>query len=273
MDPNAQRGRGNRNPGADAYWQRRFFTLIGGLAVIGLLAWAVSGVASGGKSSNSGSSGPAAAGYTSAASTPSPAAPVTSAPASPSPSPSASPSSSASPSATATKPASAQASGKASAKASPAQAASAPTACPAADLVLTLVASQGSYGPSVNPSFQLDIVSTSSANCLVDTGAAGLKLVVSHGSDTAYNSATCASGAKRHVVSLRRGVPVVTSLSWDKHETVNGCSATVMAATGRTYGAVAQDGGAQSPRVSIKLAAAPASSSPKKATAKSTSGA
>ena len=267
MDPNAQRGRGNRNPGADAYWQRRFFTLIGGLAVIGLLAWAVSGVASGGKSSQSGSSGPAAAGYTSSAGTPSPAAPVTSAPASPSPSPSASPS------ASATKPASAQASGKASAKASPAQAASAPTACPAGDLVLTLVASQGSYGPSVSPSFQLDIVSTSSATCLVDTGAAGLKLVVSHGSTAAYNSATCASGAQRHVVSLRRGVPVVTSLSWDKHETVNGCSAPVLAATGRTYGAVAQAGGAQSPRVSFMLAAAPASSSAKQATAKSASGA
>ena len=48
-----------RNAEADAYWQRRFFTLIGGLAVIGLVAWAVSGVASGGKSSNSGSGGPA----------------------------------------------------------------------------------------------------------------------------------------------------------------------------------------------------------------------
>ncbi|HEY2277527.1 MAG TPA: hypothetical protein VGI00_04180 [Streptosporangiaceae bacterium] len=273
MDPNVQRGRGNRNPGTDAYWQRRFFTLIGGLAVIGLLAWAVSGVASGGKSSNSGSSGPAAAGYTSSASTPS--ASVTSAPASPSPSPSASPSPSpsASPSASATKSASVQASGKASAKASPAQAASAPTACPAADLVLTLVASQSSYGPSVNPSFQLDIVSTSSATCLLDTGATGLKLVVSHGSAVAYNSTACVSGTKRHVVSLRRGVPVVTSMSWDKHETVNGCSATVMAATDRTYGAVAQAGGAQSPRVSFKLATAPGSSSTKKATAKSTSGA
>ena len=269
MDPNAQRGRGNRNPGADAYWQRRFFTLIGGLAVIGLLVWAVSGVASGGKSSNSGSSGPAAAGYTSSAGTPSPAAPVTSAPASPSPSPSASPSPSVSPSASATKSASA----RASAKASPAQAATAPTACPAADLVLTLVASQGSYGPSVNPSFQLDIVSTSSATCLLDTGAGSLKLVVSHGSAAAYDSAACLSGTKRHVVSLRRGVPVVTSMGWDKHETVNGCSATVMAAAGRTYGAVAQAGGAQSPRVSFKLAAAAASSSTKKATAQSTSGA
>src|ERR1700760_1546892 len=51
MDPNAHRS-GGRRPGADAYWQRRFFTLLAGLAVIGLLAWAASGMASGGSSAH-----------------------------------------------------------------------------------------------------------------------------------------------------------------------------------------------------------------------------
>ena len=59
MDPNAHRSGGR--PGADAYWQRRFFTLLAGLGVIGLLAWACSGVASGGNSSHSSSSGQPAA--------------------------------------------------------------------------------------------------------------------------------------------------------------------------------------------------------------------
>jgi hypothetical protein len=266
MDPNANRSRGNRAPGADAYWQRRFFTLIAGLAVVGLLAWAVSGVASGGNSSkSSGSSGPAAAAYASTtAGTPSPSAPVTSAAASPSPSPSASPSSSASLSASASK--------SASAKAHPANAASGPATCPAADLVLTLTASQASYGAKATPSFQVDIVSTDSATCTLDTGPEALKLVVTHGSTVAYDSTTCLQGAPRHVISLRRGVPVVTSLSWNEHETVSGCSATVMAAANRTYAAVAQAGGAQSPQASFNLAATPATTSARNAPAKQTSG-
>src|ERR1700761_6035282 len=250
MDPNAQPGRGGRSPGADAYWRRRFFTLIAGLGVIGLLAWAFSGMASGGgkSSHSSGSGSSSSAAYAStAAGTPAPAVSVTTAPASPSPS--------ASPSASPTK----RAPAAVSSPARKAAAASAPAACPASDLVLTLTASAGSYGPSATPSFHLDIVSTDSANCLVDTGSGGLKLVVSHGSAVAYNSASCLTGTKRHVVTLRRGVPVVTSMSWNKHQTTSDCSATVVAATNRTYSAVAQTGGAQSPGVAFRLTGAPAS--------------
>jgi len=130
--------------------------------------------------------------------------------------------------------------------------------------VLTLTASSASYGPSATPSFQLDIVSTDSANCLVDTGSAGLKLVVTHGSAVAYNSGSCVQDAKRHVISLRRGVPVVTSMSWDKHQTTSDCSTAVLAATNRTYSAEAQAGGAQSPGAAFRLTGAAASSSGKK---------
>jgi hypothetical protein len=130
--------------------------------------------------------------------------------------------------------------------------------CPAGDVVLTVTASQPSYGPQATPAFQVDIVSTDTATCTLDTGPEGLKLVVQHGSTVAYNSASCQQGAKRHVISLRRGVPVVTSMTWDKHETVSGCSPTVMAATSRTYSAVAQDDGARSPGVSFRLTGAPA---------------
>jgi hypothetical protein len=260
MDPNAQRGRGDRTPGADAYWQRRFFTLVGGLAVIGLLVWAVSGVASGGKSSKSSSGGPSSAAYANTATgSPTPSAPVTSAPASPSPSVSPS----ASPSATATASPKATAAGKASAKA-----AAGPVACPAADVVLTVTASQASYGAKDTPTFQVDIVSTNAATCTLATGPENLKLVILHGGTTAYNSAACVRGAPEHVISLRRGVPVVTSMTWNKQQqTASGCGSTVPAAANRTYSAVAQAGGAQSPGASFRLTA-PAATSTAKAAAK-----
>jgi len=266
MDPDAQRRRGDRTPGADAYWQRRFFTLVGGLAVIGLLAWACSGVASGGKSShNSGSGGPSSAAYASTATaTPKPSAPVTSAPASPSPS--VSPSASPSKSATATpKPTASGKPREAPAKA----AASAPVTCPAADLVLTVTASQASYGAKDTPTFQVDIVSTNAATCTLATGPEALKLVILHGGTTAWNSAACVRGAPRHVISLRRGVPVVTSMTWNKQQQgASGCGSAVAAATGRTYSAVAQAGGAQSPGAPFRLtapAAKPASPATKSA--------
>ncbi len=252
MDPNAHRSEGRR-PGADAYWQRRFFTLLTGLGVIGLLAWACSGVASGGNSSR-GSGQPSAAAYSTATATPASPAPVSPSPAV---SPTAAPSSSPPATRTASPPASA--SGRAAqARAKPKATATGPVACPAADLVLTATPSAPSYGTRDTPAFQIDVVSTGTTPCTLDTGPAALRLEVLHGSSVAYNSTACLHGAKRHMISLHRGVPVITSMSWTKHQTVTGCAKMVAAATNRTYSAVIQAGGAQSPRSSFRLTGDPA---------------
>jgi hypothetical protein len=254
MDPNAHRS-GGRRPGADAYWQRRFFTLLGGLGVIGLLAWAASGMASGGGSARGAGSGQqSAAAYSTPTTTPTSPAPVSSAP---SASPAATPS--ATPTATPSASPSASASGRA-ARAKPKQkaAATGPVACPAAGLLLTVTPRAASFGSKATPAFQADIVSTDTSPCNLDIGPAALRLEVLHGSSVAYNSAVCLNGAKPHVISLRRGVPVITSMSWDKHETVKGCLSTVAAATNRTYSAMIEAGGARSPRSSFRLTGNPA---------------
>ena len=250
MDPNAHRS-GGRRPGADAYWQRRFFTLLAGLGVIGLLAWAASGMAGGGSSAHGAGSGqPSAAAYSTPTTTPTSPAPASSAP---SASPTATPS--AAPTATPT----ASASGRAAqAKPQPKAAATGPVACPPADLLLTVTPRAASFGTKATPAFQVDIVSTDTSPCNLDTGPAALRLKVLHGSSVAYNSAVCVNGAKRHVISLRRGVPVIMSMTWDKHETVEGSLSTVAAATNRTYGAIIEAGGAQSPRSSFRLTGNPA---------------
>jgi hypothetical protein len=255
MDPNAHRS-GERPPGADAYWQRRFFTLLAGLGVIGLLAWACSGLIGGGNSAHAAGSGQpssASAAYSTPTAIPTSPSPVSSTPsASPTPAPSTSATPAASPSASA--------SGRAAQvkpKAKP-KTASGPVACPASDLVLTVTPTAASYGTKAKPAFQVDIVSTDTTPCTLDTGPAALRLEVLHGSSVAYNSTVCVNGAKRHVITLRRGVPVITSMSWDKHETVTGCLSTVAAATNRTYSAVIQGGGAQSPRSSFRLTGNPA---------------
>jgi hypothetical protein len=250
MDPNAHRSEG-RHPGADAYWQRRFFTLLAGLGVIGLLAWACSGMVSGGgkPAHGSGSGQRSSAAYSSPTATPTSPAPV-------SPAPSAAPSSSR----TATSAAPSASASRRAAQAKPTKktAATGPVACPAADLVLTVTPSAASFGSKATPAFQVDIVSTDTTPCNLDTGPAALRLEILHGSSVAYNSTACVGGAKRHVISLRRGVPVITSMTWNKHQTVTGCLSTVAAATNRTYSAVIQAGGAQSPRSSFRLTGKPA---------------
>ena len=249
MDPNAHRSGGGR-PGADAYWQRRFFTLLAGLGVIGLLAWAASGMIGGNSAHAAGSGQPSSAAYSTPTAVPTSPAPVSSAP---SASPTAAPSTSATPSP------STSASAR-TAQAQPRQkaAATGPVACPAADLLLTVTPRAASFGSKATPAFQIDIVSTDTSPCHLDTGPAALRLEILHGSSVAYNSAVCLNGAKRHVISLRRGVPVITSMTWDKHETVTGCLSTVAAATNRTYSAVIQAGGAHSPRSSFRLTGKPA---------------
>jgi hypothetical protein len=268
MDPNAQRSRG-RAPEADAYWQRRFLTLVAGLGVIGLLAWACSGIV-GGKpaSSRNGQVSPAAYG---SAAPGQPAGsggmPSQSAPAQPTGRTSASPmapSVSRSASATASASASASVAGHAGQR-PPAKARASVGPCPAAEIVLTLVAGKASYRPHDLPVFQIDVVSTSAATCTVDTGPGALRVIVVHGSQVAWNSGACLHGASPHVISLRRGVPVVTSVAWNRHLTVTGCPTTVMAATNRTYTAVAQAAGAQSPGQSFRLTEPAAPSKPKSA--------
>ncbi|HEY2522701.1 MAG TPA: hypothetical protein VGJ19_21500 [Streptosporangiaceae bacterium] len=138
--------------------------------------------------------------------------------------------------------------------------------------MLTVTPSAASYGSKATPTFQVDIVSTDTTPCDLDTGPAALRLDVLHGRSVAYSSTACLRGAERHVVSLRRGVPVITSVSWNKHQTVTGCLKTVAAATNRTYGAVIRAGGAQSPRSSFRLTGNPATPPAAAPAARKTSG-
>ncbi len=260
MDPNARHGRGRARE-ADAYWQRRFFTLVAGLGVIGLLVWACSGVVGGKPDSHAAGSDQAAA-YGSAA-----AGQSAGTAGMPSRSASAQPTApvSASPTAVPASPTTKSASASRSAGQRPPAKAGTGGACPAADIVLTLLANRASYRPHDVPAFQIDIVSTGTATCAVDTGPEALRVVVMHGSQVAWNSGACQHGASSHVISLRRGVPVVMSIAWNRRLTVTGCPTTIMAAANRSYTAVAQAAGAQSPGQSFELTGSAMAAKPRTA--------
>lgn len=256
MDPNALRSRG-RNGEADAYWRRRFFTLVAGLGILGLLAWATSG-AVGGKaahqtagSGQSGNGNVSAAAYGSAApGQPAGAAGTPSAP--PSAQGSVSLPASPTPSATASQAQKKPAAGR-PAKAEAKPAGQPGGVCPARDIVLTLSVSKPAYARGARPVFLIDIVSTDAAACAFDTGRKSLRVVITGGTRATWDSGACLRGATAHVEHLRRGVPSVVSIVWDRRLRPAACTTAEVAAPAGRYEAMAVDGSAVSPARAFTL--------------------
>jgi hypothetical protein len=119
--------------------------------------------------------------------------------------------------------------------------------------VLTLLPSKASYGPHAMPTFRIDVVSTDNAICTFGIGSKSLRVVVTHGSQLAWNSGACLRAAASRVTRLRRGVPVVVPVVWNRHLNAEGCSASVLAASPRTYVAAAQSGAVESPGRAFRL--------------------
>lgn len=259
MDPNALRSRG-RNDEADAYWRRRFFTLVAGLGVIGLLAWATSGAVGGqaahqtAGSGQSGNGNVSAAAYGSAA--PGQPAGVAGTPSGqPSAQASVSLPASATPSATAPArtPHARKTPAGQPAKAKSAAAGQPGAACPARDIVLTLSVSKPAYGRGAHPAFLIDIVSTDAAACAFDTGRKSLRVLITGGSRATWDSGACLRGATAHVEHLRRGVPSAVSIVWDRHLRTAGCTTAEVAATPGRYEVMAVSGAVVSPAKAFTL--------------------
>jgi hypothetical protein len=255
----------------DTYWRRRAVTLAGGLVVLGLLAWALSG--GGGKpgataAQNSPASGPlsapaspgasasfqasAAASATSSAGTASGADAAVPGLASQGTSglPSASQSSTAGArrkAAAAGAGAGAKSAAKSTAKstASAAQAA-APTEpggrCASSAVVLSLVSGSRSYTAGQNPAFGVDAVSTAPGTCTFDLGPRQLHLVVMSAGRVIWDSADCARGDGTQSTRLTRGVPVQESFTWNRAITLPGCVTLASSARSGSYEAQARTG-------------------------------
>lgn len=207
-------------PSSTTYWRRRFITLVSGLSVLALVAWAFSGSlggtapASPAAASNNLNGGPTRPAASPAVSTPhTPAA-------SPSPSP---PQHSHKPGSTAGL-----------------------LPCPAGAVVLSLFSSQSSYSTKQTPEFDVDVVSTAAHACAFDIGSAHVMLRISAGALTVWSSGQCAEGEASLVTELRRGVPTVVSIGWDGQHSTPGCPVPGAPAGSGDYTAVARDGSLRS---------------------------
>lgn len=241
-----ERDDGQTPPGV--YWRRRFLALVAGLSVLALIAWAFSGVLGGSGTGRNAAdvnhtrsshrAGGAGAGAAAGAQTPDTNSPA----AAPSASASVAPGRGAKPGAT-TGPAAGH-------SAAPA---AGPPACRPADVVISVFASQDSFGQGQPPEFNLDVVSTADGTCAFNVGPRFLTLVIRAGGKRVWGSADCAAAPGSVVTDLARGVPTMLPVTWDLQTSVPGCPATAAQATAGSYSATASDDGVTSNPVTFRL--------------------
>jgi hypothetical protein len=214
-------------PPSTTYWRRRFITLVLGLSVLALVAWAFSGSlgspspaapAASTRNLNTGQPTPGASPAVSAGRTPA---------ASPSPSP--------------------------TRHGHKPDSTTGLVPCPAGAVVLSLFSSQSSYATRQTPEFDVDVVSTAPQACTFDIGSAHVLLRISAGTLQVWSSGQCAEGASSLVTELRRGVPTVVTIGWDGQHSSPGCPVPGAAAAQGSYTAVAGDGPLRSNALAFRI--------------------
>jgi hypothetical protein len=174
----------------EAYWRRRVYVLAGGITLIGLVAWACSG--SGHKRST--------AQVRNAAATMSP--------------PAAAPAPVATPAATVTVTATPTAAPPAKRRAG--------DQCDAQDVVVGITPNGTVFTGKQHPRFSLSVVNTGARTCTFDAGPKALLIRISSGTDRVWSSAQCVTGIGANVQLLRRGVPYLATLDWDRKRCTTG---------------------------------------------------
>jgi hypothetical protein len=188
---------------AEAYWRRRVYVLAGGIALIGLVAWACSG------SDRDAGHKQSAARVRDAAATVSPAAAL----------PAAVPTPTLAVTVTVT-----------ATPAVPVEKKRAGDQCDAADVVVGVTPNGTVFKSRQHPTFALSVVNTGRRACTVDVGPKALPIRISSGSDHVWSSERCVDRAGPSLQLLRRGVPYLATLDWDRRR----CDGDTRAAPG-TY--------------------------------------
>lgn len=231
MGPNAP-GDQQRAPQPDTFWRRRVIALALGIAVVGLLAWAVSGVLGGGTSAKQADAGQATKTGAAVASTPTmPAIAAASASASGSAQPSG-----------ATHPATPTPTATPTPSRKTVTTAHTGDGCPTGDVVISLTASGDSFISPARPEFDIAVVSTDARTCGFGVGVKSLRLVIKSGPARVWGSADCLAGAGSKAAQLTRGVPAVLHISWDRKTSLPGCKLAGTVALPGTYTAAAYSG-------------------------------
>ena len=128
-----------------------------------------------------------------------------------------------------------------------------PAFCSWHAIVLSLSGAQVHFGSGQQPAFSLSVVSTQPTDCSFNVGPGHLAVVIKEGPARIWSSADCVNGTGSLVTALRRGVPTVVSIGWNRRTSSPGCGGPPRAVPAGTYTAYAVEGSIVSPPVTIRL--------------------
>ncbi|RFU41290.1 hypothetical protein DZF91_12595 [Actinomadura logoneensis] len=204
--------------GLDQYWRRRAIALAGVLGVVGLTAWACGVFGDGG---DDGRRPPVQSMAGAGAAVPSLAATSTV----PAPTPTV----------TVTKTAKATPRPKPSRKDG--------DACDPRDVVVNMAANGDTFPRGARPAFRLTVVNTGKRPCGYDVGTGRLDVRITSGPDRVWAASACDGGSGSSVQTLRRGIPYVTTVTWDRRRSGSDCTGQRDKALPGTYVAVLKAAG------------------------------
>ncbi len=136
----------------------------------------------------------------------------------------------------------------------PTTASGVPADCAPAQLALTVTPGAESFPAGVDPTFEIAIVNSGPAACLVDAGEAYRDVVITSGDDRVWSSADCvAQDASARTLLLAGGQSDVTQLGWSRVRSAPGCPGDLPAPGAGTYSVTVTLAGATSPAVVFGL--------------------
>jgi len=109
------------------------------------------------------------------------------------------------------------------------------------------------YTPSLPADQRFTLVNTGRFMCTTEVGPRALEVRITSGDDRIWSSADCISGEGAHKRRLKRGIPYIRSIVWDRHRSAHDCRAERIGARPGTYVAVARGKAVKSGKVVFHL--------------------
>lgn len=125
--------------------------------------------------------------------------------------------------------------------------------CRRGDLVLALQSERRSYSGRERPVFLLTLVNTGRVECTVDVGPRALAVRITSGTDRVWSTADCVSGDGTDRRKLKRGVPYIRVIEWDRRRSPDDCRDRRPLARPGSYLATAYADGVRSAQAPFRL--------------------
>ncbi|HEU5155487.1 MAG TPA: hypothetical protein VFU43_00690 [Streptosporangiaceae bacterium] len=120
-------------------------------------------------------------------------------------------------------------------------------ACEPSDLVIGFAVTKSTYAGKDLPRFRLTAVNTGRRACTFGVGPRELEVRISSGTDRLWSTAQCLEGSGSSIQMLRRGVPYIATIVWDRKRSSSDCPSRRPAARPGTYVATVR-----APKVKVK---------------------